>query len=346
VPLFEIVYGDCVRIGTIMEDGVDLCDAQKVLDHALCAEMPQIALDDHLYYDEHAARELAVAPEIGSFEQIGPDRVRIGLRFRVRGELGEDDAVFVHVRHPESVRQDGITASDTFDPKPPTSSWRAGETVELEPREIALDEDLEGEWEVLVGLAHDGARRTLADAACQRGRCKVGVLRKDGERLQFAPQTWSEASRAFSRGDSGWSANSCATDRLIKNVFELLSPLSRATADAPMTSHRFLRADRSVEETRFRDVTITANFGSEPYLAGDVLLGEYGLSIASPTFVAFHALRRGDVDYPGGAMFTLQSLDGQPLVRSKRVRVWHGFGPSTVTLGSRRVDVEREAIVE
>ena len=58
------------------------------------------------------------------------------------------------------------------------------------------------------------------------------------------------------------------------------------------------------------------------------------------------ASRFGGVDYPTGALFTLTSLDGLPLERSRRIRVYHGFGPARVRVGGELVEVDRETLVE
>ena len=72
----------------------------------------------------------------------------------------------------------------------------------------------------------------------------------------------------------------------------------------------------------------------------------FGFLVDSPTYVAFHALRYGGLDYPDGAMFTLRSLDGEPLARSRAVRIYHAFGPARVRLAGSEHEVAREAVVE
>src|SRR5206468_6928397 len=98
------------------------------------------------------------------------------------------------------------------------------------------------------------------------------------------------------------------TDRLIKNASEVLSPLHRLVAGRPMTGHRFLTPDRTVERTEFEGVRVTVNYGERDYVDGWTTLPKYGLRIESDRFVAFHATRFGGVDYEGGALFTLRSL--------------------------------------
>jgi len=87
-------------------------------------------------------------------------------------------------------------------------------------------------------------------------------------------------------------------DQFIKNTWEVLSPLHRVTALSPMTDHRFLRADRRVERTRFAgEVEITVNYGPADYETTSALLPPYGFLVESPGVVAYYARRYRGVDY-------------------------------------------------
>jgi hypothetical protein len=44
-------------------------------------------------------------------------------------------------------------------------------------------------------------------------------------------------------------------------------------------------------------------------------------------------------------LFTLRSLDGRPLTRSRRVRVYHGFGDPHLQLAHSLANVPKEAIL-
>jgi hypothetical protein len=44
-------------------------------------------------------------------------------------------------------------------------------------------------------------------------------------------------------------------------------------------------------------------------------------------------------------LFTLRSEDGKPLVRPRRVKVYHGFGDSTVGLGGKSHQVAKQEVV-
>ncbi|HIK59305.1 MAG TPA: hypothetical protein EYF98_01280 [Planctomycetes bacterium] len=150
----------------------------------------------------------------------------------------------------------------------------------------------------------------------------------------------------FARADRGWARDLGATDRLIKNTWEVLSYLHRAIGDSPMTDHRYLKDDRSAETTSFGDVRVTVNFSDEMLNVDGAILGRHGFVVQSPRFLAFHALRIGGINYPRGACFTLRSLDGEPLLQSQRIRVFHAFGEGAVRLPSEILVVEREAIWE
>ncbi len=87
-------------------------------------------------------------------------------------------------------------------------------------------------------------------------------------------------------------------DQFIKNTYEVLSAVNRETALLPMTDHRFVTADRSVERTRFgTDVEITVNYGPEAYEMGGVVLPRYGFVVKSPRMEAFCATRYDGVSY-------------------------------------------------
>jgi hypothetical protein len=137
-----------------------------------------------------------------------------------------------------------------------------------------------------------------------------------------------------------------ATDRLVKNVTELLGPLQRLVVGRPLTMHRFVTPDGRVERSEFGVVTVTVNYGPDEFREGWVRLPAFGVRIESPTFVGFHASAFAGLEYPGGALFTLASLDGRPLPQARRIRIFHGFGENRIALGGEVVEVPRERIWE
>jgi hypothetical protein len=132
-------------------------------------------------------------------------------------------------------------------------------------------------------------------------------------------------------------------DRFIRNTYEVLSPLGRATGLLPMTDHRFLTSDRKVEATRFgTDVEITVNYGSTPFQTERAVLPQYGFLVESPMLVAFHASRYRGLSYSDAPLFVIRSMDGKPIDSSSSVRVFHAFGDRRVEVRGKLVEVERE----
>jgi hypothetical protein len=157
----------------------------------------------------------------------------------------------------------------------------------------------------------------------------------------FHPKPGSEARLIYARG-----GRFGLIDQFIKNTYEVLSPLHRATALLPMTDHAFLTSERDVQRTRFgSDVEITVNYGAKDYTAPNATLPQYGFLIESPTFVAFCARRYGKLSYSEPTLFVMRSLDGRPLRDSGKVRIYRGFGDRRVDWNGEILDVEAERVV-
>ena len=158
----------------------------------------------------------------------------------------------------------------------------------------------------------------------------------------------------FVRADGGWADGLHPLDRFVKNTYEILSPLNEITAEMPLAEHRFLSPDRKVTRTVFGEgsekVEVIVNASSGDFrhnsqMGGTVVLPPFGFLVESPTFVAFHVRNWNGVSYQAAPLFTLRSMDGQPLARAARVRVYHGFGDSRVKLTRQIHTVEREAVI-
>lgn len=343
VPLFSMVFGDCVNLYTAQayDERVGLADADRVLDHVLYAEMPLYHVEDHLYFEAPTGLDLPLRPEVADFRQTGPTTAEITYRWNVEGEVPGDFQCFVNVV--DSREGEAVVYGDVIRPEPPMSGWRVGDAVLLGPRVVELPAD--GEWTLACGVLDGKQRLYLRSGSEQRLAYAIGTLRSEGGRIEFEPTAWRASPRTFTRADGGWAESLNDADRFIKNTWEVLSWLDRRTADTPMSDHEFLTENRNVERTLFGDVVITVNHGVEPYRVGETVLPRYGFLVESPTYVAFHATRRDGIDYPLGALFTLRSLDGRPLEASTEVRIFHGFGRATLALGGKLVTVEREAVV-
>jgi hypothetical protein len=346
VPLFLMVYGDCIALVPVQIDKVDVDDARKVLDLALYAQMPSFEIGAHLAFAK-PARTVPVRASVQELVPVDGERFALRTAWTVDGRVEGDQSLFVHLVQRDTSAHEGIVAQADHLPEKPTSAWRAGDVLVTTTPAIELPREFEGPWEVCVGLHGDQARSGLEGQCATDLRTTIAVLRRTGGRLVLEPAPVAAVgATCFARGDAGWSAGRHPTDRLIKNVTELLGPLHRLVVGRAMTGHFFLTPDGSVERTEFGDVSATVNYGPGDFDQGFVRLPPFGLRIESPTFVAFHATRFGGREYPGGAMFTVQSLDGEPLARSRRVRVFHAFGTGAIALGGEVVDVDGEAVRE
>ena len=150
----------------------------------------------------------------------------------------------------------------------------------------------------------------------------------------------------FMRADQGWAEELNEYDQLVKNIYEVQSPLNELTAHSEMTDHAYLTEDRFVERVEFSDGTrIVTNRGEGDYDHEGTLLPKLGFLASGPLFEAFYARRRAGVEYPTGALFTTRSLDGRRIAESGEVRVFHGFGEPRIAIGGRTFEVAREAVV-
>jgi hypothetical protein len=353
VPLFPLVYGDCLGLFPIQSDQIGLEDAAKVLDHIIYGQMPSFRFGKGAYFEREASSTMAARPHVARFEAHGDNEFTLEIGWEVTARIETDAQIFVHFTHPRSPRTEGIVFQDDFFPPQPTSTWQAGVPVMSGSRRLRLSPGLwrEGPWEVRAGCLTtmaDGSEERLAlDTPGDEGlRVLLGTLHRDGALLRLEPPYRESDRRVFTRADGGWAIDLRPTDRLIKNVYEILSPLHRLLVGRPMTDHRYLTRDQTVERTQFGDVTITVNRGEDPFDAKGVTLPPFGFLVSSPTYIAFHATAFGGISYPTGALFTLRSLDGKPLTQSTRLRVYHGFGSQEVRLADRVVTVEREAVIE
>jgi len=355
VPLFEIVYRDTIAM--YGKYGYDLRRAASyVLDHALYGRpLHYHNVPPHLYWKQPQTQTADVTPSVGEFEAAGPHRILFSYRWEVRRVPARDWRVFVHFTTPSGE----IAFQDDHTPPTPATQWNVG-TMEFGTFRRELPDYLEGVYDVRMGLfdpvtqqraelpgQDDGERRHVV------GRLRITAGQVTFERLQAPTEPWSDAG-VFGSGAGGWTGGLHPYDRFVKNTHEILSPLNELTAQVPMTGHAFLTADGRVQRSVFGSgagtTTVTVNRGDGIWkmaspLGGEVELTPFGLLIEAPRFVAFHARAWGGQRYSAPVLFTLRSLDDQPLVNSTRVRVYHGFGGADLVLGGRRFSVPREAVV-
>ena len=209
---------------------------------------------------------------------------------------------------------------------------------------VEIPEQFSGEAQIQLGLISNGQRIILSNAPHQGLRYSVGTVAVAGDDIDFRPATSAQFRELWSRGDAGWGQDLCETDRVIKNAWEVLSPLNTITAETPLTDHEFLTDDRLLQRTRFDDVTITVAYEKAAAI-GEHAVPAYGFVVESPRFIAFCATRYNGLTYETPTLFTARSLDGRPIATSGKVRLYHGFGGRRIRLHGQEFDVPREQVV-
>jgi hypothetical protein len=159
----------------------------------------------------------------------------------------------------------------------------------------------------------------------------------------------------YTRSDNGWAEGMHPTDVFVKNTQEVLGPLHSATAYDRLTQMEFLTKDFAVRQATYgsgQNATKTiVNFGTTEAritskLGGNVALPPFGFAIEGPRFVAFYATCWDGEDYPRGALFTVRAMDDKDLKESRRVRIFHAFGPDTIRWKGELYKVQREQVVQ
>ena len=292
-------------------------------------------------------------PCVVDVKATGKRTFQIRYAWEVETDVKEDWRIFVHFgTDKKNLFQNDQTAV------PPTSQWHAGQTITFGPEDVTVPSSVNDEavniYIGLFSLSNVSKRAPLAGGDRQ-GRIPAGrlVLKPEIRFAPAAPVVEEPARDAFVRSD-GWAEGLHPTDVFIKNTHELLAPLHAATAHLRLAQLEFLTSNRTVRRAVYGSgadaVTVLTNFSLtdatvETNLGGTVVLPSWGVVFESPRFAAFYARLWGGQDYPDAALFTLQSLDGQPLASSGQVRVFHGFGPATLAWRGRTWTIAREQTI-
>ena len=347
VPMFEMVYHDC--IANFAKYGFNIrASAAYVLHHAILGRPMQYNAGGHLYWQREEA-VLDIEPRVAEVKRIGPRRFAITYEWHVKGSTDQDLMVFVHFTDSEGK----IIFQNDHEPSPRTSQWKPG-VLRQGPNEVEVPDGVRGQFEIRMGLydPKPDARARLKGQDDGQRRIRVGALSIGARKTVLKPVEVKDQSllACFCRADSGWAEGMCLADRLMKNTYELLSPLHEVTAEMVITRHEFLTEDRNVQRSVFGDdVSVVANFGEAAYSHrsrewGEVKLPACGVFVESPGFVAFHAQSFNGLSYDAPVMFTLRSLDGKRLAESRKVRIFHGFGCPDISFGPRKLSVAREMV--
>lgn len=353
VPLMELVYGDCVMQCAHMGDKLGRYGrntAKMALVDILYSENPQYQLDDGLYFESDQV--LPAVPSVKELKDLGNGSFQITYQWEVMEDVTVDaKTIFTHfTTAPNGFGEAPIIMQEGHDLKTTTSHWKKGDVIEDGPYTVAVPDGRTGKFGILTMLlSQSGSRLPVQGNSDANGRYLLGYVNVGSD----GTITFSEGSRlieddydVFSRNDHGYGQyhNLGHQDSMIKNTYEVLTQLNRRTAELEMTSHRFLTADETVEQTEFGSIRIIANFGRTPYeVKPGTVLPQYGFLVEAPDYAAYYATAYEGTDYPDGALFTLRSTDGSALDKASSVEVYHGFGNGPVVWNGETYAVKDRA---
>jgi hypothetical protein len=359
IPLFEMVYRDCIAM--YGKYGYNITQADEyVLWHILIGRpLNYHNVPTHIYWDAKSAppaKTFPLRPAVADFKQTGSRKFAVTYRWTVGAAGGKDWRVLVHFTD----AQGGIKFQGDHHPNPPITEWQPGEVTEG-PFTVTVPEGLKGTFDIRVGIFDpDPPQSRLIIEGDMDGefRSIIGRVTVADGKIEFLPPGTKPPRAAaptgsglFVRGDGGWTEELQPFDRFLKNTYEILSPLNEITSRVTMTQHEFLTADRKARRSVFGEgagaVEVTVNMGAAPLgvkskVGGEVVLGPSGFLVEGPTFLAFSALKFGGLEYAAAPLFTVRSLDGKPVAESAAVRIYHGFGDPRIRIAGAERTVEKE----
>lgn len=359
IPLFEIVYRDC--IGLYGKYGYDPAQAAEYVLHHIAIGRPlhYHNVPAHLYWKEpsHGPDILAMKPALGELQQSGPRQFSATYQWQVEEPTTNDWRVFVHFTDVAG----NIKFQNDYLPTPAVSRWVVGERKDG-PFEVKVPGELNGTFNVRMGLfqAGSGARARLLGRDNGERSYLVGRIKVTGDSVEYEPVTIPQTRTAgdpalYTRGEGGWTDGLHVMDRFVKNTHEILSPLNEITSRVPLTHHSFLTADRKVQRSVFGEgdehVVVVVNGGATEFkyelaTGNSATLPPLGFVVQSPRFSAFCATSWNGHQYSQPTLFTLRSLDQMPLSDSKRIRVFHAFGDAEIKVRGKVETIPKERVVE
>jgi hypothetical protein len=354
IPLFEMVYGDCVNLYTHQSDRAVPGRDDYILACIANAEVPLYNFSGHLYFKTETQNAPIILDNF-DVTPLGDRRFSVVYKWRFLEDYDKQLNMFVHFIHENGEKErEGIAFQD--DHPLVTRPMKAGETI-ADERTITVPKGFDSNILWRVGVFD---KKTLArqNVRLFTGRVDtnhaLGILSVD-DKQTVSFKLGGRGGSDFSRMDNGWGEEHQLnrTDAFIKNTYEVTSWVARLAANSPMTNHQFLNDARDAEGTVFDDMVIITNNGDQPIsfqadgaFDDAVVLGKNDFLVKSPTFMAIHAKRIGNRTEAAPFLFTFRSLDGKPLAESKKIRVFHGFGSSKIKFFGKDIDVRSEAIIE
>ena len=152
----------------------------RYADYAECPEY--VFADARITFDVPYTDSLVrIEPKLRQFEHLGGNRMKLSYEWHVNEDLDEDYICYVHFCDPE----DGsiLFQQDHGLPRP-TSSWQKGEKIVDGPYEIAIPDENQKMYDILIGLHRRDTGRLHLQGVLKGDRVLLGHLtveRENGE---------------------------------------------------------------------------------------------------------------------------------------------------------------------
>ena len=343
IPLFNMIYHDC--IAAYGKYGYDMnAAADYVLSHISAGNHLNYhaIMGNHLYWKGSKIWKLPLSPSVQKFEKKGPRKFAITYDWKVNGQLKGEWEIFTHFT--DSIGS--IKFQNDYTPKPEISKWEKG-VVKQGPFTVVVPDGLEGKFDVMTGVygTQNGARVVLQGERDGEGRYKIGTVVINKDDVNFSPPEnvakEEEADMSvFCNAENGWAEGMNIFDIFLKNTHEILSPLNEITAKMIITDFAYLSPDYKITKTIFgsNEVIAVVNRSNKDFEyickgGSAAILPPLGFVIESPEFIAFHAKSWNGIKYDKPVLFTIRSLDKEPINESKKIRIFHGFGDQKIKVG-------------
>lgn len=271
VPLFEMVYGDCISMFQGNRTTVTMADS--VLDHILCAEMPQIM------FPKFCGAELGLT--VDSVSMVNDTVLEVKITPTAEGNPPEESQMMVHLGEVgmNLIQESAVAGADLVLKK---DDWNRQHTLN-----IGLPEKGGEAFEILVMTINRNRLMMKGMPEINYQRYLAGcVALNDGKAVYSAPEIPEAACFALYDANPEFSGNNAG---MTINMANILGDIMARTQDYPMTGHKFLTEDRKVEQSQFGPITITVNYGETPYDTGRFVLPKWGFAAEGPDFTAFRA---------------------------------------------------------
>lgn len=377
VPLFEIVYRDCIamygKYGYNPENA-----ANYVLDHIIFGRpLNYHNVPSGIYWKKDWRGEVLIRPAGINFKPTSKDSFEISYVWECEKTPQSEWRIFVHFTD-----QNGkILFQNDHEPSTPVSKWSQGKNI-TGPFTVKIPNEYLNQklFNIRVGmfLIPNGRRAKLIGSDDGELRYVVGNIKVENGKLSFEPdsnvKTQYENPGIFVNGDNGWTEGMHPFDRFVKNTCEILDPLNEITSQICLIKHEFLTVDESgrivfskgsenellsLNKNIQRSVFSMENGVENNYVeaivngsnkkcilnsrfAGEVVLPRFGFLIESPQFIAFNAIKWNGIEYDVPTLFTIKSLDNKPIMESSKIRVFHGFGIANIKLWNKTYVVKKE----